>query len=267
MALQRQEKSQHMIPCATPYRRRRLDREVLELRLSRKTREDLLADLAEIDFQLDFGSTEEAKREIENALEIWPKHPLLQTRLRRAMASLQEPEAGETPKCQDEETEFDTAYFEIKGLSEGTRHTSFPEADLQSTDEHLGSLCRRIEEKIDVDDCDRHYNLGIAYKEMMLIEPAMEAFKLALRDPAKTLDCCSVLAICEEGLGNLPAAIAWLRQGIAAPGFSVEESLGLQYHLGVLLLEIGDTDQAHRHLRTVGEMDAALRQQKTQIGA
>jgi len=253
-----------------------MDREALELRISRKTTENLLADLAEIDFQLDYGSPEEAKREIENAQQIWPNHPLLQMRMKRAMAALQEPVADPTPETLKEETEFDTAYFEVKDLTghshqdseqdEQTHDAARVREDLTSADAVLVALCKGIEAQILVDDCDTHYNLGIAYKEMMLIEPAMEAFKQALRDPARTLDCCSVLAICEEGLGNLPAAIGWLRQGIAAPGFSVEESLGLQYHLGVLLLEVGDTEQAHQHLRTVGEMDAALRQRTSSVG-
>jgi tetratricopeptide (TPR) repeat protein len=85
-----------------------------------------------------------------------------------------------------------------------------------------------------VDDYDTHYNLGIAYKEMLLLEPAIEEFKTAMRDPERTLECCSMLAICEHTQGDLDAAVQWLLKGIHAPGFPPEDAIGLYYDLGNL---------------------------------
>ena len=90
---------------------------------------------------------------------------------------------------------------------------------IQSVDELFNAFREGVEQQVKGDDYDTHYNLGIAYKEMMLLEPAMEEFKKAMRDPERTLECCSMLSICETAQGNLDAAAEWLRQGIDAPGF------------------------------------------------
>jgi tetratricopeptide (TPR) repeat protein len=130
---------------------------------------------------------------------------------------------------------------------------------IQSVDELFNAFREGVEQQVKGDDYDTHYNLGIAYKEMMLLEPAIEEFKKAMRDPERTLECCSMLAICEHAQNNVAAAADWLRQGIDAPGFPPEDALGLHYDLGVLLLEQGRNGEALEEFRTVASMDPEYR--------
>jgi len=93
----------------------------------------------------------------------------------------------------------------------------------------------------------------------MLIEPSIEEFKIAMGDPERTLECCSMLSICEQARGDLDAAVAWLQQGVLAPGFPPEDSIGLRYDLAEIYLQQGKTAQAAEEFRAVHAMDPDYR--------
>jgi tetratricopeptide (TPR) repeat protein len=93
----------------------------------------------------------------------------------------------------------------------------------------------------------------------MLLEPAMEEFKKAMRDPERTLECCSMLSICEAAMGNLEGAVDWLNKGIQAPGFPPEDSIGLRYDLAELLILQDKKKEAEEQFRSVYEMDPDYR--------
>jgi tetratricopeptide (TPR) repeat protein len=130
---------------------------------------------------------------------------------------------------------------------------------IRSVDELFNAFREGVEQQVKGDDYDTHYNLGIAYKEMMLLDPAIEEFKHAMRDPERTLECCSMLAICEQSQGNLDAAIQWLRQGIESPGFPPEDGIGLRYDLGNLLRAQDRQDEAREEFRRVFDQDPDYR--------
>jgi len=92
-----------------------------------------------------------------------------------------------------------------------------------------------------------------------MLDPAIEEFKKAMRDPERTLECCSMLSICEQARGDLAAAVSWLQQGILAPGFPPEDCVGLRYDLGDIYLLQGHTDLAMEEFKAVHDMDPDYR--------
>jgi tetratricopeptide (TPR) repeat protein len=224
--------------------------------------------LGDIDFQLDYGSPEEAKIEIEAALRQFPGHPDLQNRLDRAEAALQK--LGHTAKASAlDESDFANSFFDLTdvlgtalmdtGEGEEMHDATHVVEKIQSVDELFSAFREGVEKQVKGDDYDTHYNLGIAYKEMMLIDPAIEEFKIAMGDPERTLECCSMLSICEQARGDLAAAVEWLRQGILAPGFPPEDSIGLRYDLAEIYLQQGHTAMAGEEFKLVYEMDPDYR--------
>ena len=93
----------------------------------------------------------------------------------------------------------------------------------------------------------------------MLIEPAIEEFKVAMGDPERTLECCSMLSICEQARGDLNSAVEWLRKGVLAPGFPPEDSIGLRYDLAEIYLQQGHLGMATEEFKAVQEMDPDYR--------
>jgi tetratricopeptide (TPR) repeat protein len=224
--------------------------------------------LGDIDFQLDYGSPEEAKIEIEAALRQFPGNPELELRLERADTALQK--LGHTAKAGAlKDSDFANSFFDLtdvlgtalmdSGEGEEMHDATHVVEKIQSVEELFSAFREGVEKQVKGDDYDTHYNLGIAYKEMQLIEPAIEEFKVAMRDPERTLECCSMLSICEQARGDLAAAVEWLRQGVLAPGFPPEDSIGLRYDLADIYLQQGHADLAKEEFRAVHEMDPDYR--------
>ncbi len=230
--------------------------------------EELDSLLGDIDFQLDYGSPEEAKIEIEAALRQYPGHTELQDRLERADSALVK--LGKTAKARAfDDSDTTNSFFDLTdvlgtalmdaGEGEEMHDATHVVEKIQSVDELFSAFREGVEKQVKGDDYDTHYNLGIAYKEMMLIEPSIEEFKIAMGDPERTLECCSMLSICEQARGDLAAAVEWLRQGILAPGFPPEDSIGLRYDLAEIYLQQGHTSMALEEFKAVYEMDSDYR--------
>jgi tetratricopeptide (TPR) repeat protein len=86
-------------------------------------------------------------------------------------------------------------------------------AKVRTAEEIYGAFRGEVERLVGPDDFDTSYNLGIGYREMGLIGPAIEEFRKAMRDPRRRLECCSMIAMCEEARGDAAAAMEWLRRG------------------------------------------------------
>jgi tetratricopeptide (TPR) repeat protein len=101
-----------------------------------------------------------------------------------------------------------------------------------------------VDKQLGKEDYDTRYNLGIAYKEMGLVDEAIAEFQLAAKDESRILECSSMLGICflEKGMPKL--AIKWFEKGLSAPGRSEEEYQGLRYDLACALEAAGETDRA-----------------------
>jgi hypothetical protein len=101
-----------------------------------------------------------------------------------------------------------------------------------------------VDKQLGKEDYDTRYNLGIAYKEMGLIDEAIAEFQLAAKDDGRILECSSMLGICflEKGMPKL--AIKWFEKGLKAPGRRDEEYQGLRYDLASALEASGETNRA-----------------------
>jgi tetratricopeptide (TPR) repeat protein len=230
--------------------------------------EELSAILSDIDFQMDYGSPEEAMLEIEKALGRHLDHPELRKRKELAQDSLRRLGLDVKPEAL-KESDFTPSFFDLSdmlgdalletGDGEEMHDATNVVEKIRSVDELFNAFREGVEQQVKGDDYDTHYNLGIAYKEMMLLDPAIEEFKHAMRDPERTLECCSMLAICEQSQGNLDAAIQWLRQGIESPGFPPEDGIGLRYDLGNLLRAQDRQDEAREEFRRVFDQDPDYR--------
>jgi tetratricopeptide (TPR) repeat protein len=101
-----------------------------------------------------------------------------------------------------------------------------------------------VDKQLGKEDYDTRYNLGIAYKEMGLVDEAIAEFQLAAKDETRLLECASMLGICflEKGMPKL--AVKWFEKGLKVPGRSDEEYQGLRYDLAVAHEASGETDKA-----------------------
>ncbi len=85
------------------------------------------------------------------------------------------------------------------------------------------------------DDPQGHYDLGIAYKEMGMLDDAVVEFQAAARHERLRDKAACLLAECFIDMGRPELAVKELRRALAAAG-SEDERLGLHYRLARTLL-------------------------------
>ena len=163
----------------------------------------------------------------------------------------------------DEDDFFDLA-AELESELEGDDVVSLSEEE-QSLEEIFKEFKKGVEQQLDSEDYDTHYNLGIAYKEMGLIDEAIGEFQLASKDPKRAVECASMLGLCflEKGMPQL--AIKWYRKGLEMPEITEDEHIGLLYDLGSAYVEVGDTENAQKSFMEVYGINSTYRDVVTRI--
>jgi tetratricopeptide (TPR) repeat protein len=83
-------------------------------------------------------------------------------------------------------------------------------------------------------DAETHYTLGVAYKNMGLLDEAKEEFRLSMRGPDFFLDSCLMIAVCLKEQGEGQAAIAQLELLLKDPKCQGAKAQAIRYELGLL---------------------------------
>jgi tetratricopeptide (TPR) repeat protein len=132
-----------------------------------------------------------------------------------------------------------------------------------SEEESLEDIVRGFREGVDAtlspEDYDTHFNLGIAYREMGLIDEAIGEFQLASKDPRYLIKGCSLLALSylDKGLPGL--AMTAYQQALESDTATDMESVGLRYEIGDLYLTMGDPEAAREYFVQIYGSDSNYR--------
>src|SRR5262249_35205616 len=87
------------------------------------------------------------------------------------------------------------------------------------------------------EDFETHYNMGTAYKEMDLMDEAIQEFQTAANlvkagdGTSRYLQCCNMLGHCFVQKGMPEASVIWFKKGLQAPGHTEDEYQALRYEL------------------------------------
>jgi pilus assembly protein FimV len=107
------------------------------------------------------------------------------------------------------------------------------------------------------EDLETHYNLGIAYREMGLLDEAIGEFQKVAKAIQKgkpfpyAMNCYTLLALSFLDKGEAKVASIWYRKALEVPGLEAETIMALRYDLGVALEASGDSDSALDYFRQV----------------
>jgi len=115
----------------------------------------------------------------------------------------------------------------------------------QSLEDIVEGFKKGVAEHLSPTDYDTHFNLGIAYREMGLLDEAIGEFQLAAKDSSHLVLCCSMLGLCFLDKGMPDLAIKWYRRALSSPDIGGEDQLGMLYDLGMVYLQNGDTANAY----------------------
>jgi tetratricopeptide (TPR) repeat protein len=134
--------------------------------------------------------------------------------------------------------------------------TGDEEADFQDM---LRKFKQGIAENIDDEDHQSHYDLGVAYKEMGLLDEAIAEFQKALRSPTNRVPTYEALgqAFMEKEQYQMAATI--LGRALNEKGVSDEQLVGVLYLLGRCAEERGQHDAAVDYYQRVFVVDIQFR--------
>ena len=90
------------------------------------------------------------------------------------------------------------------------------------------------EEPADDIDADTHYTLGVAYKNMGLVNEAKEEFAFAMKGAEVFLDACLMTAVCLKEQEQYDSASAQLERLLTDPRCQGAKAQAIRYELGLL---------------------------------
>jgi tetratricopeptide (TPR) repeat protein len=126
---------------------------------------------------------------------------------------------------------------------------------------------RSVKERLGDEDFETHYNLGIAYKEMGLVDEAIAEFALAEKSQTRHLDAVSMIALCLREKGRLDEAALKLRTGISLAPEGGEEQKGFLYDLAAIHEQAGRAAEAREALERLLAIDPCYRDVAARVGA
>ncbi len=224
----------------------------------------LSEDLEEVDFFISQGFIAEARDLIHGLLQTHPEHPRLLEMKEQvggpgdgmpAQAVPAKPKAPSAPPAAPRKKPASTREPELTG-------TKLEDEQLT---EVLSMFQEEVAGQVDDEDHGTHYDLGIAYKEMSLVDEAIGEFQIAARSTERRLDCCVMLGACFMEKGMPGEAIKWYEKGLLAAEDGSEENKGLQYDLAAALEADGATDKALEAFQALGAMDGQYRDVSARI--
>jgi tetratricopeptide (TPR) repeat protein len=114
-------------------------------------------------------------------------------------------------------------------------------------------------------DVETHYNLGIAYREMGLLDEAIEEFKLTLDFPSHVVEGADLLAMCYLDKGEAQKAITLLNKVMKSDDLTDHHRLTLKYDLGLVHKAAGNLDEAKTVFNEIKKIDKSFRDVGKQI--
>lgn len=117
-----------------------------------------------------------------------------------------------------------------------------------------------------IKDFETHYSLGLAYKDMDLLDDAIgefqRAFRMAGQEDLKGdyIQCCNMLGVCFKRKQMTKVAIQWFERGLKIPNRPEDEYQALRYEIGLCYEELGEPDKALDAYMEVYGVDVSYRE-------
>lgn len=147
---------------------------------------------------------------------------------------------------------------------EEARPTGDEEADFADL---LRRFKRGIAENVAEEDFASHYDLGVAYKEMGLIDEAIAQFQRSLRGESHRVRSYEALGQCFVEKRQFPVAAALLQRAAEAGDVEDHQLVGVLYLLGFSMEAMGRRTDAMRYYQRVFAVDIDFRDVAQRVAA
>ena len=116
-----------------------------------------------------------------------------------------------------------------------------------------------VSDNVDDEDHEAHYDLGVAYKEMGLLDEAISEFQKSLRGTNNRVRAIEALGLCFVEKQQLPVAATILQRALSEPGVRDDALIGVLYLLGTISAELHLFPDAKLYFERVFAVDIQFR--------
>jgi tetratricopeptide (TPR) repeat protein len=172
---------------------------------------------------------------------------------------------GDAPEADQTPVDLEAILREIPA-----EETPEPGPESGPVDEAFVSQLSQFQARIDGQggsgDAGDHYDLGIAFKEMGLIDEAIAEFQTALKDGEERLKVYEELGHCIVLKGQYNVALKVFKRALQAPRQDDAELLGVHYFIGQCYEELGQRAEARAAYEKVLAIDPGFGDVPARVG-
>jgi tetratricopeptide (TPR) repeat protein len=199
--------------------------------------EDYSEEIAEADFYSRQGLIDEAREILERLQTLFPGDREISRRLESVGQVVDGVEKEYTAEKKEEEPQLtEEEALAVEEIAE-------PALDSDVLD-IFNEFKKGLENELEEEDYETHYNLGIAYKEMGLIDDAIREFQRSRKDPEKFVNSSNMLGICYIEKNLYPLAIEVLKDAIEKMEDRGESYWAMHYDLAGAYEKNGNIKEA-----------------------
>ena len=213
---------------------------------------DISDDVAEIRFYRDQGLDDDAEAALEDLRKRYPGHP--------ALADFGEPEAPQAAPVPVEHG----ASSPLVSLDEDEDEDAYLSAIFSDPAPAAPKKPATTGARVASQDVDAQsaFDLGVAYREMGLVDQAVSQFESAASDPGLKVRALVMLGTLRLQQGDAPGAVSSLEQAVQG-ATNDDERAEANYELGVVYEKIGETSKA---IASLSAVSAGYRDRDERLG-
>jgi pilus assembly protein FimV len=231
---------------------------------------DISDEVEEVRFYSQQGLLEEAQEAATALARRYPDHPDVSALLLELEGTAGAPATTDEtePEPVQAETDDEEPHVESVGLAQELEG-AFAAASTEDLQAELGDVFdqfkRGVAEQVDDSDHSTHYDLGIAYKEMGLLDDAIREFGIAQRATQREVVALTMIGLCRLEQGDSAAALESFQAGLSSPQATANEAVALRYEIALTYEAQGRGADALRFFEKVHAMDPGFRDAATKV--
>lgn len=114
-------------------------------------------------------------------------------------------------------------------------------------------------------DVETHYDLGIAYREMGLVDDAIKEFELCAKIASHKTSALYQIGLCEMNQGQLEAAKKTFESALTGSSLEDQEKISISYELAECLFQLNQRSEALKFYQDVLALDPEFREAQTRL--
>ncbi|MBI5548186.1 MAG: tetratricopeptide repeat protein [Deltaproteobacteria bacterium] len=227
-------------------------------------------ELDEASFFIEQGMLEEAREIVETVLLAYPSSQ----RAKELLGRLEEAESGasrttDEQPLPEEPAATDGAFDLASELAKEDLGALEDEPAIPATDDFqvsvedvFGEFKKGLKKVVKPEDVETHYDLGIAYKEMGLLEDAIGEFEqasAAATGKKKENEALAMVGLCRAERSEWAESVEAFERALTLPQATPDISKAVHFELALTLERMGRAGESLHHFQKVQSLDSSFR--------